>query len=82
MTEHEFEPLSQRCVHCGTREAHHATVPQPCTPRWGSPEPLRPEPARRDSVLDGSDEIRARMVELDAERLAIMNSPAEVEEAD
>lgn len=76
--EHDFEPLSQRCRQCGTRQAHHEKFPQPCTPRWGDPEPLRPEPARRVSVLDGSDEMRARIIELAADRLAIMNaSPTE-----
>jgi len=76
--EHEFEPLSQRCVHCGTTSVHHARVAQPCVPQWGK-EALRPEPARREYAVEDAATISARIAEFRAERDMILNAPAKDE---
>jgi hypothetical protein len=73
--EHEFEPLSGRCVHCGTRFAHHVQVPQPCPQQGTRAEPLRPEPKRREYAVEDAATISLRLSELAADRLAVLNQP-------
>jgi hypothetical protein len=80
MLEHESSPGNPRCIHCGTLFANHAKVPQPCVPRWSGTEALRPEPARREYAIDDIETIHARLVELEADRRAVLYRPAEDEE--
>lgn len=77
MIAHDFSGQSTRCIYCGTTEAHYVRDPakSPCLTRHNE-EALRPEPSRREYVIDAFDTIRTRVHELHAERTAALNEPA------
>ncbi len=75
--EHDFEPLSGRCRHCGTPKVHHENVPQPCPQQGTRIKPMKPEPTRRLYAVEDAETIHARMIELDADRLAVLSAPDE-----
>ena len=70
-----IDDIPVRCIHCGTPRAQHEKVWQPC-PRQHAIAYQRPE-ERRVAAVDDVDVIHTRLLELEAERLAILNAPAE-----
>ncbi len=79
--EHEWDGL-ERCIHCGTTKVFHDGKPQNCVPRWTEPPPRHTSTGQSagDFACDDADVIHARMVELEADRLAIRNTAAEPDE--
>ena len=84
MIEHQFpdEQDATRCVHCGTTNALHKAQAQNCVPWWEGKEYPAPRPTHTgrsigDFAADDAGTISARLRELEAERLAIVNRPAE-----
>ena len=75
--QHEWAADMLRCIYCGTLREHHTRVWQPC-PRQNEIAVQRPSGSRLRAA-DDADVIHARIVELEAERLAIMSAPEEVE---
>ena len=80
--EHKWpEDGGERCLRCGTTKALHSIQAQNCVPQWG-PEHAAPRPTKTgrsagDFAADDAEIIHARLVELEADRLAIRNTPAE-----
>jgi len=78
--EHEWAPPAyDRCIHCGTTKALHSVQAQNRVPRWAEPPP-RPTSTGQsmgDFAADDADTIHARLIELEADRLAIRNTPSE-----
>ena len=83
--EHEWpDPPTEHneCIHCGTWRAYHETKQQNCVPRWNPADaPRRTSTGRSvgDFAADDSDFIRTRLAELEAERVAALNQPAETD---
>ncbi len=82
LIEHEWpeqtEEGQERCIHCGTTRAFHNGSPQNCVPRWNpadAPRPTSTGQSAGDFAADDADTITARLKELEAERLAILNAP-------
>jgi hypothetical protein len=76
IVQHEFQEGGvQRCKYCGTSRAMYEAAPQNvCVEREGDIPPRRAGNATR--AADDSDTIHARLIELEAERLAARNQPA------
>lgn len=71
-----------RCIRCGTVKAFHEAKPQNCVPQWGPEPQTRPTKTGQstgDFAADDAEVIHARIVELEADRHAIRNTPAEPE---
>ena len=81
--EHDFPPGADRCTRCGTLKEIHLRHPQNCVPQWSHevapPRPCHTGQSVGDHVADDWGTIRARMIELEADRLAVMNAPEEVD---
>jgi len=80
--EHEYpkEPNSGgqfACVICGA--VKHPQMTATCFDRPTPGNALMPAPARRQYASEAFDAIGARVVELRAERLAVLNAPAPAE---
>jgi hypothetical protein len=77
MSEHDFSPSDQRCIHCGTLREHHENKPQLCPRRVEAPTSLCPEPAQREYAADDQNTIADRLAELHAEKTAGLNRKEE-----